>query len=207
MASKSRHFRKHMKRARRRLLENGAVFRLARTQPAVDQGLVTFVGLHEGRWSWRGGSRFLDPKVELMLREAAREMVPDLRFRLWSIEIGGATISSHIFLAAGGEIAHWLGGFDAAWADCQPSLQAILLAIEHGYESGDRRLDLGAGQESYKQRFADSQEILQRVILVRPTRRGSRVLVRLLGERVVKGLRARLGNLRQRTIEASQISR
>ena len=149
MASKSRHFRKHMKRARRRLLENGAVFRLARTQPAVDQGLVTFVGLHEGRWSWRGGSRFLDPKVELMLREAAREMVPDLRFRLWSIEIGGATISSHIFLAAGGEIAHWLGGFDAAWADCQPSLQAILLAIEHGYESGDRRLDLGAGQESY----------------------------------------------------------
>ncbi len=192
MASKSRHFRKHMNRARRRLLESGADFRLARTQLEVEEGLASFVRLHEGRWRWRGGSRFVNSNVESMLREAALEMVPELRFRLWSIEIGGLTISSHVFLAAGGEVAHWLGGFDPDWADYQPSLQAILLAIEHGYKSGDRRLDLGAGKESYKQRFADSEEVLQRVILGRRTLGGFRVLGGLWTERVDGGVRTRL---------------
>jgi CelD/BcsL family acetyltransferase involved in cellulose biosynthesis len=84
---------------------------------------------------------------------------PD-RFRLWLMQVGQATISAQIFVAAGGEVSYWNGGFSEEWAAARPALVTILGAIEHSYTVGDKRLDLGGGGQAYKYRFADREEIL-----------------------------------------------
>ena len=71
-----------------------------------------------------------------------------------------------LFLAAGGEVAYWLGGFDDARAAQQPAMQTILAAIEEALEQGDARLDLGAGAQDYKYRFADGEDELRTVTIV-----------------------------------------
>jgi CelD/BcsL family acetyltransferase involved in cellulose biosynthesis len=167
MTTKSPNFRQQMRRDRRRLDRRGAVFRMA-TVNELDRDLRYFAQLHYGRWDSRGGSDVLDHRIEAMLRSAARELLLSDRFRLWSLDIDGETISSHAFMEAGGELAYWLGGFDPSWASYKPSLQVILAAIEHAWQTGARRLDLGDGGETYKYRFAEQEDTLQRVILVPP---------------------------------------
>ena len=90
-----------------------------------------------------------------MLRDASRELLSSHRFRLWSIEVDGRTISSHIFVGAGGHVSYWLGGFDDAWAEQQPAMQSLLSAIEHAWAVGNEVVDFGHGAQPYKYRFAD----------------------------------------------------
>lgn len=163
-AAKSAHFRHQARRQRRRLEERGAVFRLA-TPERLERDLRNFAELHYARWSERGGSGALDGRVESMLRDVAGAL-PASRFRLWTVEIDGRAVSAHLFVAAGGEVAYWLGGFDETAGARDSAMQAILAAIEHAFSSGDERLDLGAGPQAYKYRFADGQEVLRWVALV-----------------------------------------
>lgn len=166
MAGKSRNFRQQMGRARRALESRGAHFRLASTPEEASAGLGAFASLHHARWEGRGGSGVMTPKIEAMLARAAHDLQPGPRFRLWSIELDGETISSHLFLAAGGEAAYWLGGFDRSWAKQYPSMLCILAAIEHAWAQGDERMDFGGGGQPYKYRFADGEESLQWLHLI-----------------------------------------
>jgi CelD/BcsL family acetyltransferase involved in cellulose biosynthesis len=163
-ASKSSSFRKQMRRVRRQLEERGGSWRLSAAGD-VPVDLRSFTALHHTRWQSRGGSLALDPRVEAMLADVASSLPPS-RFRLWSTEVAGETISSHLFLAAGGEVSYWLGGFDEAWAAQQPAMQTVLAAITDALERGDARLDLGPGRAAYKARFADGEDVLQTVTLV-----------------------------------------
>jgi len=159
------HLRRELRRRRRRLEERGAAFRLAESPGAILEGLSSFLTLHYGRWSERGGSGVLVPGVEEMLLDAAKDLVGELRFRLWSIEVDGRAISSQIFLGAGGELSYWLGGFAESWARYGPSIQAVRVAIEHAWIMGDRRIDFGAGGQDYKYGFADAEDAVQWVDL------------------------------------------
>jgi CelD/BcsL family acetyltransferase involved in cellulose biosynthesis len=164
-ASKPSHFRQEARRRRRRLEERGASFRLAETTEEAEVGLDAFFRLHHSRWESRGGSGVLDDRVEAMLRTAARELVSGSRFRIWTIAVDDEIISSQIFIAAGGEVAYWLGGFDESWSKLGPSIQTVLKALEHAWSVGDSRLDLGAGAQEYKYSFAESQDVLEWVTI------------------------------------------
>lgn len=192
LASKSRNFRQQMGRARRQLDRQEAVFHLATSEEELKTRLPSFAALHHSRWASRGGSNILSRGVQSMLEDVARQM-GTLRFRLWSIELDGQAISSHIFIAAGGELMYWLGGFDNSWSPQHPSILALLAAIEHSWEIGDRRVDFGAGSQPYKYRFANEEEILQRVILVPPGARRPMIQGQVLAENLDRALRNRLG--------------
>jgi CelD/BcsL family acetyltransferase involved in cellulose biosynthesis len=158
--SKSRNFRSQMRRAQRGLTAAGGALRLS-TRQTVDDDLLAFHALHHARWSHRGGSAVLTPELERTLAEAADAMLDDGRFRLWCIDIGSRTISAQLFIAGGGAVAYWLGGFDDAYAHLHPNLVGFLAAIEQAFETGDRRLSFGAGDQHYKTRFADDLEDLE----------------------------------------------
>jgi CelD/BcsL family acetyltransferase involved in cellulose biosynthesis len=158
-------FRKNMRRLARRLEEQGAVYRLADAESA-EEDLRSFFRLHEARWAGRGGSGVLNAGVERMLQEAARELVPAQRLRIWSLDVEGRTIASELFVAAGGRVSSWLGGFDDAWAAQEPSKHLILRELEHAFERGDRRADLGPGEQEFKYRFADGEELVEWAVLV-----------------------------------------
>jgi CelD/BcsL family acetyltransferase involved in cellulose biosynthesis len=164
-ATRSQNFRQQMRRARRAVEAAGGRFRLSRRED-IDRDVDALVALHHARWQDRGGSAVLDARMEAVLRDAGRALVDSGRYRLWSIDIDGRSISTHLFLAAGGTQCYWLGGFDETWAAQRPALLALVAAVQHGIELGEERLDLGPGAEDYKYRFADTQERFDAVDVV-----------------------------------------
>jgi CelD/BcsL family acetyltransferase involved in cellulose biosynthesis len=159
LAGRSRNFRHQMRRGRRQLEEAGAEFRLS-TPAELDRDIESLARLHHARWNAKGGSRALDASVESMLKLAGREL-GRTRFRLLSIEVGGRSISSHLFVVAGTVRAYWLGGFDEAWGASWPSMQVLVAAVADGIEHGGERLELGPGGQDYKYRLADAEAELE----------------------------------------------
>jgi len=160
-------FRKSMRRVLRQLEGAGAEISLTRDEAELAGDLEAFARLHHQRWEKRGGSGVLDQRVQRMLVDASKALIGQHRFQLWSIKVGDRTISSNIFLSAGGETTYWLGGFDEAWSQFQPSILTILAALQHCFAVGDSRLDLGAGAQPYKYRFSDGEDHLEWTLLVR----------------------------------------
>jgi CelD/BcsL family acetyltransferase involved in cellulose biosynthesis len=168
LKGKSSNFRQQMRRMRRKLEKEGAVFRIAETPEEVERDLSEFIRLHNARWDWRGGSMSLTPGSDAMLREAGRELVGKGRFRLVTITLDGRVINAQLHVAAGGEVSYWNGGFDDEFAPFKPSFVGLLHAIGDALERGDVRFDLGPGAQDYKYRLADSEDLLERVTLIPP---------------------------------------
>lgn len=199
-SSRSKNDRHSVRRRLRQLEREGASFHMASTEEEIERGLRSFSRLHHGRWSGRGGSDVLNRGVERMLLFAGRRLVPDNRFRLWSIEVKGKPISSQILLSAGGETSAWLGGFDEDWARLQPSILTILTAIEHAFAVGDERLDLGTGGQDYKYRLADSADGIDWTLVVPGGVRSVFARMQMLPERARLAAARRLSPEAKRTI-------
>ena len=200
MRSKSPNFRSQARRLRRRLEARGGRFCLACTEGELERGLAEMGRLHYARWRDRGGSTALDSSVERALVEAGRELLASGRFRLMSIEVEGRAISAQLFLAAGGEVSYWNGGFDEAWAAEQPSMRVLVAAVEDAFGRSDRRLDLGGGAESYKYRLADGEDVLETTLVVPRDKRYRLTRLQLVPHRVRRELTRRLPGQVQRRL-------
>lgn len=165
LADKTQNFRQQARRFRRRLEKEGARF-VAADLGRIDEFLRAFVALHGARWSERGGSNALIDGLAPMLSDVARELLPLGRFRAFGLEVDGALVSVQLFVAAGGEVSYWNGGFDERWERSKPALQTLLFAIGDAMERGDRRIDLGPGAQDYKLRLADREDVVDTVTLV-----------------------------------------
>jgi CelD/BcsL family acetyltransferase involved in cellulose biosynthesis len=189
---RSRKFRGYSRRNLKQLEEHGAEFRLARSEEELERGLAEFVALHERRWVDRGGSVALSGGVEGMLAEAGRELLASERLRLFTVAVDGHAISANLFVAAGGEVAYWNGGFDPDWSHVQPSLRGIESAIRDAIDRGERRLDLGGGTEQYKYRLADGEGELETTLLLPPGARRPLTRLQLAPRALARRARARL---------------
>jgi CelD/BcsL family acetyltransferase involved in cellulose biosynthesis len=159
LAGRSSNFRSQMGRMQRRLQRRGGEVRQISDPAEVGDALSALLALHISRWEGRGTSGLTRPGVPEMLREAAAALGPD-RLRLWAAEIGGEPISVQLFLAAGGELKYWNGGWSEEHADLKPSMLTILAALEDSIARGEKRLDLGVGTHPYKLRFANGEDVL-----------------------------------------------
>lgn len=182
--SKTTHFRQRMRKARKEFDKQGGRFRLA-TADHFEHDLAAFVRVHRARWQARGGSQALTPGVEQILFEAGRELLPSGRFRLWSLEVGGEVVSSHILLRAAGEVGYWLTGWVASDRVGSTSLLGVLNSIEDAFSIGAERVQLGEGGFPYKYRFATGEDELRWTCLVPPGlgSRSAMAHLRLLGPR------------------------
>jgi CelD/BcsL family acetyltransferase involved in cellulose biosynthesis len=173
-ASRSANFRSNMRRGLKDVQKHGAAVRLTTDRQTLTPDLEAFARLHQLRWSTRGGSGVLDARVERMLADAGAQLIEGGRFRLWSMQSapGGPAISSQLFLAAGGRVAYWLGGFDADMTRIRkPAILTILAAVEHAFAIGDTLVDLGAGGQRYKYDFSQGTEAIDWILLIPPGRR------------------------------------
>lgn len=157
-------FRRQLRRDRERLLEQGAVFRMA-SEPELSNDLHAFVQLHRARWEARGGSAVLGRGIEDMVTEAGRAFAGERRLLVACIDVGGRTVSAQVLLAAGTEVSHWLGGFDAGFGRLGLTPQALAYALHDAAESGALRFDLGAGEQPYKRQMADAEQPLATFVL------------------------------------------
>jgi CelD/BcsL family acetyltransferase involved in cellulose biosynthesis len=178
LAARSSNFRSQMGRLRRRLERQGGAVRHVRDPTEVEGALSALLALHASRWEGRGESNLARPAIAGLLREAAATLGPD-RLRLWVAEIDGQPISVQLFLAAGGEVKYWNGGWSEAHADLKPSMLTILGALQDSIARVEQRLDLGVGTHPYKLRFADAEDTLTWGGLIVRNRRSPRTTVEL----------------------------
>jgi CelD/BcsL family acetyltransferase involved in cellulose biosynthesis len=157
LAGRTGSFRRRMRQLARRLEQRGAQPRRTVTADELPRDLAAFARLHRARWDFRGGSGVLTPAVEAMLAQAGRELLPTDRFRLWSLEADGEIVCSQLFLAAGRRCGWWLGGFDPEWARESPTLALLDRIVADAFERDEDVLDLGAGDQPYKHRFATGE--------------------------------------------------
>jgi CelD/BcsL family acetyltransferase involved in cellulose biosynthesis len=179
LAGRSGNFRSQMGRLRRRLERQGGSVRQIRDPAERQNALSALLTLHASRWDGRADSRLVDRGVLEFLRDAATALGPD-RLRLWGAELDGELISVQLFLAAGGEVKYWNGGWAESHADVKPSMLTILAALEDAIARGERRLDLGAGTHPYKLRFANDQDALTWGGLIVRNRRWPRTRAELM---------------------------
>lgn len=180
MASKSGHFRKRMRALRRRFTDAGGTVRAA-TPETAPADVETFMNLHAARWEDRGESAIVARRAELtaLYLEMAREQLDTGRLRLFVLELDGKPIAAELFAEAGGELSSINGGFDERHAKLGPSHVAIMHAIEDGIARGDKRLDLGPGDQDFKRRFADGNDPVAWTLLIVPRPRMAVTLARV----------------------------
>jgi CelD/BcsL family acetyltransferase involved in cellulose biosynthesis len=200
LQTRSRNFRQQARRRRRALEELGADFSLA-SAADLESRIDELERLHFERRGDRPSDAFA-PGVAAMLADAARELLELNRFRLWTIATESSTVSAQLFLEAGGELTFWNGGFDDAYRDASPGVQAILAAVADAIELGCGRLDLGSGDQDYKLRLTDEMDELRSVAILPRGATGMRMRLglalssarRALGaatpERLKRGLRS-----------------
>ena len=191
-AGRSANFRQQMRRSRRKLEREGAVFAVARTPDEIERGIEAFRAVLRQKWGVEQGRDVLSAWVDPMLADVAGELGGEGRFRLWTIQQEGRPIAAHVFLAAGGEVSYWLGGYDHGWSAARPSLVAILAALEDAWQAGDQRLDLGGGAQPYKYRFASGEEALGWTTLVPRGPRYWRTRLALVPEHASRAVAGRL---------------
>ena len=207
LASRSRNFRSQRGQARRRLAEHGAVAHLAEEPEAIEAAVGAFVRLTAERFRTPAWNRPRGGGIGEMLREAARDLVPRGRMRMWVLEADGTPLSVQLFVGAGDALSYWNGGFDRRWSRLRPGFETLVYAIEHACAMGDRSVDLGGGAIPYKHRLADTDEPLVSALVLpgggdRPLREAQLVprrlnrLARRTARRAPSGVQRRLRGLR-----------
>lgn len=166
-ASRSKKFRSSTGTRRRGFARRGGVVRLAGPD-TLERDLAAFARVHYARWEARGGSKTLNPAVERMLLEAAQELLPSGRLRLWVLEADGDVVAASLSVVAGRTYGCWLYGFDERHPQRDLSTIAKLVQIEDAFSLGAERVDLGAGGTSWKRRFSDGEDVLSWVRVVAP---------------------------------------
>ena len=171
MGAQSSNFRSEMRRKRRQIEKQGAVFRRTSEPHELDADLASFARLHRARWDTKANESALDERIVALMARAGRDLLAEGRFRLWLIEADGQGVGAALFVTGGGDVQYWLGGHDPAWDRYSPSNLAILAGVEEACAGGARRLDFAGGDQLYKRRFADGDDpVSWRTLLARDAR-------------------------------------
>jgi CelD/BcsL family acetyltransferase involved in cellulose biosynthesis len=208
LAARSPGLRRAIARTARRLEDRGGRITRAEDPSAARRGIAAFGRLHFSRFGER--STLWRPDALAMLGDAGDRMVGSGRMRLYTVEGPDGTIAALILFAAGGEVVAWNAGWHPDWARERPSSALLYRAIEDCFALGDRRLDLGDGDDAYKTRLADhdrpvawgailprglSYPVTRTATAPRRLRGRARTMARLLppgAERRLIGIRRRL---------------
>ncbi len=156
LRARSRKFRKQLTRSHRRLDDCGGRLTLATTDREREAAVAAFERLHAARWSHRGGSSLPLESTGAMLRASAHRLSAE-RLRFWTLLVDEEIVAVDVFVAAGGDVANWNGGWDESCARLQPGFLTLCAAIEDAFRRGDRQLSLGTGSTPHKLRFVDSR--------------------------------------------------
>ncbi len=169
LAGKSSNFRSQMRRVGRQFDAAGGRARVS-THETLRSDIDTFMRLHAARWEDLGESGLvaIADRVPAMLEAAAAELLDSGRLRIWILEVEDEPISAQLFVAADGEVAYVNGGWDERFARLKPAMLGILCAIEDAFARGEKRIDLGAGEQPYKLRFSDGNDPVAWSILMTP---------------------------------------
>jgi|SRR5829696_5059349 len=180
LAGKSSNFRGQMRRLRRQFEAGGGTVRSS-TLATLRDDVDTYLRLHASRWEGKGSSEIVAQADgwRALYEEVGAAQLEAGRLRLYVLELDGEPISAQMFAAAGGEAIHLNGGWDERHAKLKPSLLGIVAGLEDAFAHGDRRLDLGPGEQPYKVRLSDGNDPVSWTMVVVPRARMPVTLARV----------------------------
>lgn len=153
-------FRRTVGRRARRAREQG--FRLLTTvDPAeIMERLPRLQPLYHRRKEQRGGAGYRFDETMIQAIGAALEVSAPGRFRLSVIEREDLVIGASLGVRAGERLSAWLTGYDPDWSRLGPGIAALLEELEAVAHDGCTIVDLGVGDQSYKDDFHDEDATL-----------------------------------------------
>lgn len=162
LATRSANFRQQVRRRERKLVrEHGLTFRLGDDPARLDADLDTLLALHALRWG--DESQAFAPPRDALHREVAHRALRAGRLRLWLAEIEGRPVAAwYGFRFAGREI-YYQSGRDPAWDREGVGYALLAHTVRSALDDGVAEYRFGLGDESYKDRFADTDPGLDTV--------------------------------------------
>lgn len=156
LAKRSRNFRSEIARRSHLAEKRGGHIRRIDDPSAAPAALASLFKLNRKRLTALGQVSHLSPQVERAVVSATIAlMTSGERARIWVVERADQIVAADVHLVAGSRMSCYNGGIDPAWA--KESLGTLVLeaAVRDAHALGVSTLDLGAGNQFYKTRFAD----------------------------------------------------
>lgn len=193
LATRSRKFRKQVRRAERTLLgEHGMVFR--QSDPAtLDADFDELFRLHDLRRGDLGSS--LGPAARCALRAFAGAATEQGWLRLNVLEVEGRGVAAFLGWRVGDVFDSYQGGFDPSWSKLSVGFAVEAMTIRGAIEEGAREYDFLLGTEDWKQRFSSSSRPSQTAVLI-----GARRPIRLLISAEARARRVGAGLSKHRSV-------
>lgn len=172
LSERSKALRKNIRQQTRRLEELGGI--VGRAEPHETREVVDALArLHGAQWAARGQPGAIDDRTLAMLHEAAERLVPVGRIWLFALRVGGTIRAADLVIAAGRRLHAVIGGYEPV-ERLSPGVLTLDAVIRAGHEQGARLLDLGGGNDEYKQRLGSRDDPLAWWTFVPPDRRAWR---------------------------------
>jgi CelD/BcsL family acetyltransferase involved in cellulose biosynthesis len=153
-------FRRTVGRRARRAQEQG--FRILTTVDSseIAERLPRLQPLYRERMEQRGGAGYRFDETMVAAIGAALDHSAPGRFRLSVVERDDLMIGASLAVRAGTRMSAWLTGYDPEWSRLGPGITALLEELEAAAGSGCTHVDLGVGDQSYKDDFHDEHATL-----------------------------------------------
>lgn len=164
---RSPRFRSALRRRTRRAEEAGYRFFVTSAPEEIVARLPAVQALYHHRGEARGGGYQFDERMMATMTEAVAFARPG-RFRLATLEGGGATIGMLLSICAGPVVSSWLTAFDESWSRFGPGIGTLVAEVEACEAGGQGTVDLGVGDEAYKLSMADGTRSLRSCLWARP---------------------------------------
>lgn len=177
LAGQSKNFREALRRYPKAVAKRGGTIRRS-DAAALPADLDALFRLHHERFAVLSKQSALDGTRRRALAAAVAAMDAEGLVRLWVVEAEGEVVGAQLFFVAGGRMAGYNGGTSPGWE--RQSLGLVLLgqAVNDAHALGLSVLDLGAGAQGYKRRFADHDEPIAWQVLIPRTAGGALVHAR-----------------------------
>jgi CelD/BcsL family acetyltransferase involved in cellulose biosynthesis len=175
MTSRSKQFRKRVRRGERALLDEHAMTLRSADRDTVTADFTELFRLHDLRRDDLGGSS-LTPAARSSLHAFAVAACERGWLRLNVLEADERHVAAFLGWRVGEVFASYQGGFDPAWSKLGVGFSLEAMTIRGAIEEGAAEYDFLLGTEDWKQRFTDTSRPSQTAILS-PARGPVRVMV------------------------------
>lgn len=170
LASRSRNFRKHLKKYWR-LLEESGTLELQRLAPTddVSHWLREIFEVNELSWKGaRGTNLFRAPDIREFFARLVPAMVARDALDLWVLRIDGRVACYELCFDFGGRIFSYNGAYRAELEQGSPGTALTAHVIEQAYLRGRIEYDMCRGEESYKARWSERRREELQLLLPAP---------------------------------------
>jgi CelD/BcsL family acetyltransferase involved in cellulose biosynthesis len=165
LSTLSRTRRQTLRRKERKLGRHHAVALTDYAEERFDEGWSHLLRLHEQRWNGQGA--FLDPRIERLQREFAREFATRRRLWLTTLDLDGEPAAAWYGFASDDTVYFYQGGRARRWEGESVGLILMGLMMRRAIERGFKWFDLLRGEDPYKSQWTVSQRMTNETVIFR----------------------------------------